>query len=90
MEYGKDNRRVESFWRCIAILLAPVYAESDQREVGSHPSVLDMVFTLTALEVENIVYELPLGKSDHLVVRLDSDAEEIVARVGSSREIKRK
>lgn len=40
--------------------------------------------------VEDIVYKPPFGKSDQVVLRLDYVIEEIIARVGSPGETKRK
>lgn len=68
-----------------------MYAEANERErQRDHPSVMDLVFTERAMEVENIVYEPPLGKSGHVVVRLDCVAEEFVAKVDGPRKILRK
>lgn len=38
---------------------------------------LDQVFTISSLEIENIIYNTPLGKSDHLVLNMEYVLKEI-------------
>ena len=35
------------------------------------PSTLDLIFTKTENEIDNISYEAPLGNSDHVTLRFD-------------------
>ena len=44
------------------------------------PSILDLVFTQSALDIENLVYRAPLGKSDHCVLSMDFVVEDVTPK----------
>ena len=44
------------------------------------PSTLDLIFTQSALDIENLEYRAPLGKSDHCVLSMDFVVEDILPK----------
>ena len=56
-------------WSMENLMTQWISCETRMRE-GSVPARLDLLFTSDSETVENIIYECPLGKSDHVVVKV--------------------
>lgn len=52
---GRELLEQKALGHVTAVELAPGYSRTHQREAGHHLSVLELIFTHTTLEVENIV-----------------------------------
>ena len=50
--------------------MLPHNAEVSRRRGNDEPSNIDLIFTDEALQVSDIVYQPPLGKSDHDVITI--------------------
>ena len=61
-------------WSMENLMTQWISCETRMRE-GSVPARLDLLFTSDSEAVENIVYECPLGKSDHVVVKVKLGVE---------------
>ena len=72
-----DPREREFSWRskfleCTQENLLHQHITEPTRARGlDQPSILDLVFSLSELDIENLNYAPPLGKSDHAVIHCD-------------------
>ena len=77
-----DPRGDESSWsskllECTQENLLSQHVKEPTRARGSdQPSILDLIFTQYELDVENIVYQPPLGRSDHVAIHFNYNLKE--------------
>ena len=62
-------------------VLEPTRARGDDT-----PSTLDLVFTHSSLDIENLEYRAPLGRSDHCILSMNFIVEDIIPKKSSEKD----